>query len=236
MLEIYKASCENVRELKSKRKILNKIINRTIREGSDTELEALTKLYALLFSAYAEVSFLKLINTPYGFTQDEIDEIQKQRNLEEKWLVCFDFCFKKIINATNLGEVANKQKRLRKILDSYIIAPSRIRNKIAHGQWKVCLNNQCDGLNAQITTDVQQLDCVRIDVFFEIYERFQQCVEDLIESVRTHYRDYYTRIVDLEEYIEKTKGWNLESKTKSILESEKYKRENNRCMRNNKSL
>lgn len=45
----------------------------------------------------------------------------------------------KINNRANLGEIANKKQTLNRILDKYIIAPSQMRNKIAHGQWSVCL-------------------------------------------------------------------------------------------------
>lgn len=223
MIEIYKASCTNVKELKSKRKILNKLINQSIRAGAVGELDALTKLYALLYSAYAEVSFLKLIHTPCGFDESEIAMIQDQRNLEEKWLKCFEMAFRKINTDSNAGELANKRKKLNNILNLYIIGPSQIRNKIAHGQWKVCLNNKCEGLNSAIAAEIQNLDCVRVDILFEVYERFQQCIEDLIESPRTHYRDYYTRIVELERYINETKDWNLDSKTRKIRESAKFK-------------
>lgn len=222
MLDIYKACCNNVKELKSKRRILNKLINRSIKEGSDEELYALTKLYALLYSSYAEVSFLKLIHTPYGFSESEIAVIQEQRNLEEKWQKCFELAFQKMNQNANLGEIANKRKKLKKILDMYIIQPSQIRNKIAHGQWKVCLNNKCDSVNHEASLELQQLDCVRVDILFDVYEMFQQCIEDIIESLRTHYRDYYLRIEELEQYIDKTKNWNLESKRQKMRESQKW--------------
>ena len=121
-------------------------------------------------------------------------------------------------------DIANKRKKLQNILDEYIIQPSIFRNKIAHGQWKVCLNSENEKINQEITNDMLELDCVKIDNLFKIYNMFQQCIEDLIESPRTHYRDYYSQIVDLESFVEKTKMWSLESKRKKLQNSLKYRK------------
>ena len=190
MSEVYEACVSDVNELKSKRKILNKLINEAIRNNKNDVLDTLTRLYALLYSSYAEISFLKLIHTPHGFSDEEIKVILKETNLTKKWHKCFEISMKKISNENNKGEIANKRKKLQNILDEYIIQPSIFRNKIAHGQWKVCLNSENEKINQEITNDMLELDCVKIDNLFKIYNMFQQCIEDLIESPRTHYRDY----------------------------------------------
>ncbi len=82
----------------------------------------------------------------------------------------------------------------------------------------------CTRVNPDITLKMQQLVFVKIDRFFSIYEKFQQCILDLSVSQKTHYRDYYTIITELEEYIDSTKVWSLESKKQKILSSKKYHR------------
>ena len=222
MKEIYYASVENVRELKSKRRILNKMIKNAIKRKHEDEISTLTQVYALLYSSFAETSFLKLIHTPHGFEENEIKDIFGKRNLEEKWIKCFELAFKRIANNSNKGEVANKRKKLNSILQEYIIDPSRIRNKIAHGQWVKCLNNECTSINMKITNEIIHLDFVKIDIYFEVYAIFEQCIEDLIESPhKAHYNDFYASITKLEEYIKKTKDWSYDSKRKLILESPK---------------
>ena len=61
---------------------------------------------------------------------------------------------------------------------------------------------------------------------FEIYEKIQQCIEDIIESPKTHYRDYYVSMDQIEK-IENTilckKDWNLKSKREKLLNSQKFK-------------
>ena len=67
MHAIYQASVKNVRELKKQVKIVKRLLNQALRTNRMQEVDALTKTFALMYSAYAEVSFIKLIHTPYGF-------------------------------------------------------------------------------------------------------------------------------------------------------------------------
>lgn len=222
--EVYRACVDNVRELKKHRRRLVMLANRAIREKNTADLDTLTKFYSLLFSAYAENSFLKLIHTSKAFTLQEIADIQSKRNLEEKWKKCVELAFYKINNNANLGEIANKKQTLNRILDKYIIEPSQMRNKVAHGQWKKCLNNDCTKINAEITDEMLYLDFTKVDRYFKIYKEFEQCVLDLLVSPKTHYRDYYSCITKLDDYISATELWTLETKREKLLSSPKVKR------------
>lgn len=221
MCEVFRACVENVRELKSKQRILNKLINDAIRNNRTDYLDTLTKMYALLYSSYAEISFLKLIYTPCGFGEDEIKEIIKKSTLEDKWNKCFDIAMYKIYGESDEADVIDKKIKLKTILEKYIIYPSKIRNKIAHGQWESCLNSKNERVNYDMTREIKSLDCVKIGILFNVYDRFQQCIEDMIESPRTHQRDYKTIIDNLEAYVTKTMDWNLESKRNKIRNSPK---------------
>ena len=81
--KIYRACVSNVKELKKHRARLRKLVNTAIKEKKDDDLDTFTKFYALLFSAYVEVSFLKLIHTPKALDVSEITQIQRGCNLEE---------------------------------------------------------------------------------------------------------------------------------------------------------
>ena len=70
--KIFRASTSNVKDLKKQRNRILALVNRAIREKNDADLISLTKMYALLYSAYAEMSFLKLIHTPKAFSESEI--------------------------------------------------------------------------------------------------------------------------------------------------------------------
>jgi hypothetical protein len=198
------------------------MINNAILYGRNAEIDALTKMYALLYSAFAEVSFLKLIHTPYGLTEIMISDIQKKKNLTDKWKKCIELAFLEINKQSNLGEINNKKKKLYYILNEYIIQPSQIRNKIAHGQWRVALNNESTSINPDTTILINDINYVKIDILFQIYDIFERCVEDLIESPRkAHYNYFYTNFAELEKFIEKTKNWTFETRKKRILSTKK---------------
>ncbi len=236
MIEIYRASVDNVRELRTSRKKLKRLINLTIKNKQKDYLPILTKNFALLYSAFAETCFLKMIHTPHGFNADEIKQItfkypsaqnnDTQNNLEEKWSKCLELAFKRINN--NSGEFYNKKQTLHRLVQNYVVKPSKIRNKIAHGQWKVALNSKNSSTNQEATSSIKDLDFVKVDILFEIYEKIGQVVEDLIESpYKAHFNDYYSHLAELEELVEKTKAWTFESKTK-ILEEKFKKQEQNK--------
>lgn len=222
--DIYVASCKNEKRIKNEVRQLNQALNNAIKNNRHQAIETLTPILALLYSAYAEVAFIKMIHTPYGFESSYIEQILSQRYLEEKWQKCLEFAFDRILKESNKGEVANQRKQLNAILDKYIIEPSQIRNKIAHGQWSVCLNTNNTAINNELTLKLQNLDCVQIFRLFEIYKKFAECVEDLIESpYKAHYRYYYPKMEELKLYIEKTSGYTLATKTKLLQSSPKYK-------------
>lgn len=222
--DIYVASCKNEKRIKKEIRQLNQLINNAIKNNRYQEIESFTPIIALLYSVYAEVAFFKMIHTPYGFEDSYIEQILSQRNLEDKWTKCLDFAFDRIQNDTNKGEVANKRKQLNDILNEYIIEPSQVRNKIAHGQWSVCLNSTNTAINNETTTKIQNLDCVQIYTLFEIYNRFAECIEDLIESpYKAHYQYYYPKMEELKQYIDKTKGYSLDTKKTLLQSSQKYK-------------
>ena len=220
MLEVFKASVTNVRELKQQRTNLKRLINQSVKRNDHNSFNALTKLYALLFSSFAELCFLKTIHTPYGFNGDEINQISGQRNLEQKWNKCIELAFLKINNIANKGDIQNKKQILTRHINNFIIEPSQLRNKIAHGQWSVALNNDNTAINQQTTDKIKALDFVKIDILFSVYEKIGQAVEDLIESpTKAHFNDFYFHMTELETLVDETKGWTMESKIKKLKET-----------------
>jgi hypothetical protein len=213
MLEIYQASTENLRELKKQYKTILRILNQSLKNKRHAEIQALTKVFALMYSAYAEVAFLKTIHTPYGFNEQIILDIQSKKYLEAKWLKCIEVAFINLNSINNAGEIANKKQKLTQLLNDYVIKPSQIRNKIAHGQWCKALNSDSTAINIETTNNVNCLDFVEIDKLFQLYTKYCQIIEDLIESPRkAHYRFFYSSLVEMELYINKTNMWTIDSK------------------------
>lgn len=209
----YEAYVKNVQDFLIAEKELKRTINRALKTGKNQTVEIQTKLYALLYSTFSESRFMKVILTPYGFEQYEVDEILRQSSVLDKWLKCLDLAFRKFNQTKKGSEIPNKKLELSRMIKKYVINPSILRNKIAHGQLTIALNNKNTSLNANITNEIQALDFVEIGKWFEINKSLCDILEELIESPdKGHYRNYYTRFQQLELYILKTKDWTSNTK------------------------
>lgn len=221
-LELYKAYVENVNEFLIAEKQIKRTINRALKENKNISISIQTKLYALLFSTYSESSFSKMIYTPYGFTQQYIDQILRQGSIQEKWFKTIELAFSKFSAFSKNAEIPNKSKELKNIVLKYIIEPSVIRNKIAHGQIRKALNSKNTSLNNDISNSLENLDFVYISKLFQINKMLISIIEDLIESPdKAHYNHYYSKFQNLEQYIKKTEGWNTQTKMATIAMKKK---------------
>jgi hypothetical protein len=61
------------------------------------------------------------------------------------------------------------------------------------------------------------LDSVVISIWFQVYEHLSYIVEALIESPdKAFHRDYWKEIDELENFLEKSKTWNIDEKTQKL--------------------
>lgn len=221
-LPFYKAYVTNVSEFKIAENEIRRIINKALKENKTTTINTQTKLYALLYSTYSEAAFMKMILTPYGFEQEFVNQILAQGSIQEKWFKCVDLAFNKFSKHKKGSEIPNKSLELKKIINEYIIDPSIIRNKIAHGQISVTLNSKNTSLHIDITNKLNNLDVVYISRLFYINDKLTSIIEDLIESPdKAHYEYYFAKFQDLENYIEKSKNWSILTKMKTKSMSKK---------------
>lgn len=223
----YEAYVINVRDFQFAESEIRRTINKALKSKRHSTVIVQTKIYALLYSTYSESSFMKMILTPYGFEQKYVDEILKQKSIQEKWLKCLEIAFLKFSDSKKASEIPNKKLELKRIIQKYIISPSVIRNKIAHGQLTVALNSENTNLNPTLTAEIGALDFVTISIWFKINKYLQLIIEDLIESPNiAHHNHYYQIFQELENYIEKSKNWTINSKlqTKSMLKSVRHEK------------
>jgi hypothetical protein len=221
--ELYKAYVCNVRGFLKTETELKRIINASLKRNKQDSVERTTKIYALLYSTFSEANFMKMILTPYGFSQGFVNQIVKESNVQSKWYKCIELGFH--IYKTNWktkknSEIPNKIQELKRIVDRYVVSPSVIRNKIAHGQINIALNNDQAKLNLDLTQELNELNQVKIYIWFQIQIKLTEIIEDLIESPdKMHPNSYHSKIQNLFHFIDNTKNWNIESKmiTKSML-------------------
>lgn len=219
-LEIFNAQAKNVRTLKLAIHHLNRSINYDLRSGDRVSVSVHTKVLALTFSAWAEARFSQLIHTPHGFTLDEIAQIKtahQQHGLESGWRRCLDLALRKVSGSSKGSEIPNKRQKIWEIIMTYIIEPSLLRNKIAHGQWQEALNRNNDARNQDFTDKLNDLNVITITIWIKAYEYIAKIIEDLIESPnRAFRRDYWLHLTELENFLEKSKQWTLESKIQKL--------------------
>ena len=225
-LEFYSAYVINVRDFILAESEIRRAINRALKENKSETVKVQTKVYALLYSTFSEANFMKMILTPYGFSQAYVEEILKQGSVTEKWIKCLELAFLMHTKREKGSEVPNKMKELKDMINSFIVDPSLLRNKIAHGQLTIALNRKNTGLNKEATTLLENLDFVTIQRWFKINKQLSSIVEDLIESPDSaHYRFYYPKYLELENYISRSNTWTTETKltTISMRKGIKYK-------------
>lgn len=219
---LYKAYVSNVRGFLKTEKELKRTINALLKGNKHDSAYRITKLYALLYSTFSEANFMKMILTPYGFSQDFVDQINKQENIQAKWYKCIELGFS--IYQTKWkpkknSEIPNKIQELKRVVNRYVVSPSVIRNKIAHGQINETLNSKQTKLNHELTQDLNNLNQVKIYIWFQIQIMLTEIIEDLIESPdKNHINTYYIKTQGLNEFILRTSNWDIQSKmnTKSM--------------------
>lgn len=216
--QIYQALVDNLKNLKKVKTSINRLINEAIKCNDTLTIEVQTKMFGLTYSAWSEVRFLKMIYTPYGFSDEEIKQIINKSNIEEKWTKCLELAFSKYSNSNNSSELPNRKQRIERLVKEYIVAPSVLRNKIAHGQWIKPLNSKNAGIGDEtIRIKLEKLSVTEITIWFNVNHYLCQIVEDLIESPdKAAHNHYYNHLTDLECYIKKFEGWELQDKIEKI--------------------
>lgn len=227
--DVFAAQTENVRALEQAWKHINKSLNAAYAGGDTLSAEIHTKLLAQVYCAFAEAVFSKVIHTPDGLTLDEISQVKSKgkSNIVAAWKKCVELSLKKV-QGKNSGHVANARKRIFSLIDNFVYDPSLLRNKIAHGQWRVALNSNSTRVNASITGKVNSINVVDLYRFRAAFQSLFRIVEDIIESPnKAHQRDYWLHIIEFEKTQKEMASWTVEGKVKALKEkrarAKKYK-------------
>jgi len=220
--KIYQAQVNNVRALLASSKHLRKSINYALRKNDSATAETLTKLYALLFTSFAEANFSKIIHTPYGFNPREIKQIKKacKRSVSSGWMKCLELSAKHL-KAKKSNFQPNAKLKLKTLIRSNILDPSILRNKLAHGQWKIALNRENESIQQPLTHKIASLDIVTIDGWMNIHRRLADVMECLIESPNKAFMgDWYEFVSDVENEIVAINSRTLEEHIKRLRSKE----------------
>jgi len=220
-LNIFKAQTENVREIEKAWKHLQRTINRELVCDNPTSATLHTKLLALVFCAWSEASFSKLIHTPHGLELDEIQQIKAlaKKNIVDGWFKCLELGLRRVSKTPKSSYIPNIKQAVERIIKNYVQEPRVWRNKIAHGQWKISLNRENDNINDNLTNQISEINVVTLVIWKEAHQGLSNIIEALIESPdKAFHRDYWEEIVKVDEHLNKTKSWTLDEKVKKLKE------------------
>jgi hypothetical protein len=222
-LDVYRAQTANVRALDRAWRSINRSTNLYLKKGDSLSSEVHTKVLALVFCAWAEASFSKIIHTPYGFANHEIAEINAahRKSLESGWQKCIDLALARISVPSTSSTISDIRSKLLSIIQEFVVDPRELRNKIAHGQWVVALNSTNTAVNPNASSRIQDLDAVAVTVWRGVFRRLATIVECLIESPdHAFHRDYESLARELEVYVGETSRWSLDEKTRLLTRRE----------------
>lgn len=221
IFELYKLQSHNVRKLNQVKSSLVQDINYSLKRSNDFQVEIKTKLLAVLYCAWSEAQFTQIVYTPSAFSQSEIENIKsfkKSKGIPEGWKQMTELALQKVGDWNKNSDLQNRRKELFKIIDSYIKVPSLLRNKIAHGQWFYALNTDNTAENPDLTKDLEELDSVQLIKRFEVHKYLGLMIRDLVQSPkRGFHQNYWVHMTALEEYLDKTKNWNIVDKKSKLL-------------------
>ena len=218
-LNIFRAQTENVREIIKTWNHVQRTINHDLVYDNLTSASAHTKLLALVFCAWSEANFSKLIHTPYGLELDEIQQIKNlvKGNIVDGWLKCLELGLHQVSKTPKSNYIPNIKQAVERLIENYIQEPRVLRNKIAHGQWKIALNRENNNTNNELTDQIKNIDVVQLNIWREAHQGLSNIMEALIESPdRAFHRDYWTEVVKVKEHLNNTQTWNLEEKIKLL--------------------
>jgi hypothetical protein len=223
-LAIFRAQTENVRELTKAWAHVNRQINGLLVQKNQAAARIHTKILALIYCALAEALFSKVIHTPHGLELDEIEQIKiaASDGVKFGWIKCAELAIRRV-DGVKSNHQPNVLKKLSSLIEEFIYDPSVLRNKLAHGQWRVALNRENTAVNAEITREVAS--CTVVDIYRRRHalEQLSAIIEDMIESPnRAHRRDYWAHLSEIEAGERQMSTWTLERKIRQLTEKKSY--------------
>lgn len=211
-LTVFQAQTQNVRALRTAIKQVHRNVNASLRARDASSASTYTKIYSVLFCAWAEANFSKLVHTPYGFDLDEIGQIkqaQRDEGIAAGWKKAVELGVRHL-DAKRGNFAPNVRQMLCRAIDRHVFDPSLLRNKLAHGQWSVALNRDNEAINADLTAKITDLNIVTLSAWLRTHELLAGLVETLIESPkRAFMRDWHVEVMRLEGEIQEAEAHTL---------------------------
>ncbi len=206
--ELAKIHARNKEQLKKAINQQNLILNNAIKTQNKLQEYLSIRIYLIIHTAWLETTLSFLIHHYFKQINDsERETILSESSQEGRWRKLIEVSFRsqylhkktsRELDIVGLGHSTfNRYKYLIEILDNDITTFIGIRNKLAHGQWAIALNNEGTDKVQDVTTKLWTLtkkDCLTLK---NIATNFSSLVEFLIASknkFETNYDKYVNKI------------------------------------------
>jgi hypothetical protein len=212
--ELAKIHAKNKSQLKKAISQQNLILNNAIKSENKLQEYLSIRIYLMLYTAWLETT-LNLIIYYYNTQINDYDRknILAESSQEKKWKKLIDTSFRnqylnrktsKNLDLVDLGHSAyNRYTYLIDLLENEITVFIGIRNKLAHGQWAVALNNEGTDKTQDITTKLWTLtkkDCMTLKNYAN---NFSHLIEMLVSS-KSNFETNYDKYVNKIEFTKRT--------------------------------
>ncbi|MFP2516516.1 hypothetical protein [Buttiauxella agrestis] len=219
-LIVFQSQTKNVKELDRAWRIAKISLNLALKNDRVAEARIHTKTLALIYSAWTEALFSKLIHTPYGFELTEIENIKNIKGMENKWRRCLKLAKAKVLSVPTFNSVhlSSAELYIKTLIIDYVKTPSELRNRIAHGQWVVAFQgNSVTDISSDLTLAISELDVVTLDNLKMGFQGLADIIEAMIESPNNAFVKDYTKVESaLKSNLSRRSGYTLVGHVQSL--------------------
>ncbi|EIS7449061.1 hypothetical protein GW579_20395 [Rahnella sp. Lac-M11] len=226
-LIVFQSQTKNVKELDRAWRIAKIGLNLALKNDRVTEARIHTKTLSLIYSAWTEALFSKLIHTPYGFELSEIEDIKNRKGMEAKWRRCLKLAHAKVLSAPTFNPVqlSSAETYIKKLIIDYVKTPSTLRNRIAHGQWVVAFkSDSVTDISSDLTLTIEELNVVALDNLKMGFKGLADIIEAMIESPNNAFVKDYTKVEsDLKSNLSRRSGYTLAGHIQRLKDKYAYR-------------
>jgi hypothetical protein len=206
--KLSKIHIRNVRALKRANVQITRCLNQSIREDNKYLREASLKTLVILLVSLLEASLDALLTSTQQVSETmRIDRVYKQHSEIERYRCVIHHFFCKHYNKNKVAPLTElkigrtnyaRYEMLNNLLNNEISTLLNLRNRFAHGQWVIALNENKSQPQNNITGLINRLDKNTIVVMKNAITSFVKIIRDLVVSLPTFERDFdkHCKIID----------------------------------------
>ncbi len=195
---MFKQHCENINEIEEAIKLIERDLRKYISMAEERPVYKYTKLLSQLIICWAETRILKLAYEKNAFDVNQINEIITRRTLEQKWLTSLNIAISKAYKIKSKINIENslpftaraRYNEIKKLINTDLVPSIELRNRIAHGQWRIAFTNNLKAISTELTGRLRTENIVSLQLKKKLLIRLAILIHDLAVSPKTFERDF----------------------------------------------